>query len=136
MLKIVRVPLSKDLLRAMPEEERALLFLLGYAANQVTMVSKLMIFATNKTAPDAVEQLVTGAQTQMLVRMTIGIISETWEMLRSHFLSRPLAKEYVPRLSPAGQEVLDELKKHFGGSNLLSRLRNSFSFHYPSDKDL
>jgi hypothetical protein len=136
MLQIIRVPLSKKLLRTMPKEDRALVFLLGYAANQVTMVSKLMIFATNRTPPDAVEQLVTGAQTQMLARMTIGVLSETWEMVRTRFLSQPISKDHVTRLSPSGQMVFEELKKHFGSSGLLSRLRNGFAYHYPSTDDL
>src|SRR5712691_3789284 len=103
MLKIVRVPISKDRLRAMPKEERALLFLLGYTANQITMASKLIIFATNKTPTNEIEQIITGAQTQMFARLTIGVISEAWEMLRTRFLRSPMAKDYLPRLSPAGQ---------------------------------
>jgi hypothetical protein len=56
VIEVLRIPLPKDRLRAMPKEERALFFLLGYAANQITLFSKLVTFSVNKTPSDSVEQ--------------------------------------------------------------------------------
>ena len=64
MITVLKVPVSKDRLRAMPEDERALLILLGYVANQINLLSKLVIFSSNKT-PDGVEHALCAAQTQM-----------------------------------------------------------------------
>jgi hypothetical protein len=59
MITVMKIPVSKDRLRAMPEDERALL-ILGYVANQINLLSKLVIFSSNKT-PDGVEQALSGA---------------------------------------------------------------------------
>jgi hypothetical protein len=32
--------------------------------------------------------------------------------------------------------ALADLKKHFGGSNLLSKLRNNVAFHHPYESDM
>lgn len=52
MLKVYRIPIPKDRLRAMPKDERVLFVLLGYASNQISMLQKLLTFAINRT-PDA-----------------------------------------------------------------------------------
>jgi hypothetical protein len=62
MITVLRIPVSKDRLRAMPADERALLILLGYVANQINLLSKLVIFPSNKT-PDGIEQALSGALT-------------------------------------------------------------------------
>jgi hypothetical protein len=136
MIDVIRIVLPKDRLRAMPEEERALFFLLGYAANQINMFSKLVIFSTNKTPSGDAEQKISAAQSQMLARHVIGILDETWKLIGKRFLATPIGKEFGPKLNPVGQTALAELKKHFGGSNLLSKLRNSFAFHHPDESDM
>jgi hypothetical protein len=136
MIDITRIALPKDCLRAMPKEERALFFLLGYAANQINLFSRLVIFSTNKIPTDSVEQRVYSAQTQMLARISIGILDETWKLIGKRFLATPIGREFVPKLHPVGQHALAELKTHFGGSNLLSNLRNQFAFHHPFDTDM
>jgi len=136
MIDVIRVPLPKDRLRAMSKEERALFFLLGYAANQIILFQRLVIFSTNKTPSMEAEQKISGAQSQMLARFSIGILHETWKLISSRFLASPMGKEFAPKLSPAGQAALAELKKHFGGSNLLSKLRNNVAFHHPYESDM
>ena len=77
MITVLKIPVPKDRLRAMPEEERALLILLGYVANQINLLSKLVIFSSNKP-PDGVEHALCAAQTQMLARLAIGVLNEGW----------------------------------------------------------
>jgi hypothetical protein len=133
VIDVIRIPLPKDRLRAMPKEERALFFQLGYAANQITLFSKLVIFSTNKSPSDAVEQYISAAQSQMLARFAIGIIHETWVLIRKRFLESSIGKEFVPKLGLAGKEALKELKKYFERPSLISTLRNNFAFHHPLD---
>jgi len=65
MLDILRLPMPKETLAKMTPEERSLFLLLGYASNQVNVLWKLVIIATNNTPNDSIEQRVSGAQTQI-----------------------------------------------------------------------
>jgi len=115
----------------MPKDERALLLLLGYAANQVSMLQKLLNFATNHTWSFEVEQVATGVQTQMLARLMAGALNEAWILVSTRFIQNPLSRDYLSRLDPGGKQALDALKQLFGRSNLLNAVRNNFAFHYP-----
>ena len=47
-----------------------------------------------------------------------------------------MGKEYQAHLGSQGLEALAKLKSHFGGSNILNRLRNNVAFHHPGDADV
>jgi hypothetical protein len=136
MIRVMQIPLQKERLRAVPKEERTLFLLLGYAANQITMFQKLLIFSSNKTPSETVEQRISAAQTQMLVRFLIGAVHEAWSLIQKRFLGAPPGKEYQDRLNHTGREALDGLKKYFGSSNVLSTLRNNYAYHHPLDGDV
>ena len=134
MIDVIRIPLPKDRLRAMPKEERALFFLLGYAANQITLFSKLVTFSASKTPGDPVEQQLSNAQSLILGRIAIGVLAEAWELIHKRFLGTPIGKEFEPsKLNPTGRAALAILKKHFSRSNILSKIRNNIAFHHPYD---
>ena len=97
------------------------------------MLQKFLNFATNRMPDGEVEQHATGTQTQMLVRLMVGALNEAWELVSSRFIRNRLAKDYLVRLDPAGRTAFDELKRQFGGSNLLDGVRNNYAFHYPKE---
>jgi len=90
MITVKSVRLSKDHLRRLNAEERALLILFGHAANQISVLVKLITFATNGEPLDYVEQCAQAMQTQVLNRLLIGVVHETNELIRRQFLSAPL----------------------------------------------
>jgi hypothetical protein len=45
MIEIYRIAVSKDKSRAMPKDQRVFMLLLGYSANQVSMLQKLTMFS-------------------------------------------------------------------------------------------
>ena len=110
---VLRISVSKDRLRQMPADERALFILLGYAANQLSVFTKLVIFSSNKDGA-GVEQTLSAAQTQMLLRVVIGFLNEAWMLVQNRFLMQPLGKTYIPLLDAGGQAALTKLKKAFG----------------------
>lgn len=119
----------------MPTDERALLILLGYVANQTTLLSKLVIFSSNRT-PAGVEQALCGAQVHMLARLAIGVLNEGWELISKRFLGSPIGRDYRPRLDAVGAAALDQLQKDFGGSNIINKIRSNYAFHHPHDSDV
>jgi hypothetical protein len=135
-LDILRLGVTKDLLRSMAKEERSLFLALGHASNQVSALWKLVIILTNGEAEDPVKQRLEGAQTQVFVRLTIGAMWEAWRLVEDRFLKRLLGREYIPLLDGPAAEALDRLKKRFGKGNGLSTIRNNFAFHHPSIDDI
>ena len=106
MLDILRLPMPKETLSRMIPEERSLFLLLGYSSNQVNVLWKLVIIATNHTPNDPIEQRVSGAQTQILVRLTIGAMWEAWRLVESRFLRTKVGRSYVPLLDTPAREAL------------------------------
>jgi hypothetical protein len=136
VIEITKVPLAKEFLQRLTKEERSLLFLLGYAANKVSMLLKLVIFSSNKIPSHPVEQNISAVQTGMLLRLLIGELSEALRLVHERFLQKPLGKEYLKLLDEVGRNALSGLKDQIGGSGLLSRLRNNYVFHYPKDDEV
>ncbi len=69
MIQVYKIPISKEKLRTMPADERALLLLSGYAANQINFFSKLLRLSTNRDGDTELGQMLLGAQTQMALRV-------------------------------------------------------------------
>jgi hypothetical protein len=131
MLDILQLPMPKDTLAKMTPDERSLFLSLGYASNQVNLLWKLVIIATNHTPENPIEQRVSGAQTQILVRLTIGAMWEAWLLVERGFLKNPIGRDYVPILDKPGQAALERLKKYFASSSL-SKIRNNYAYHHPT----
>jgi hypothetical protein len=127
---------TKDLLMRMTPSERGLFLLFGYASNQVNVLWKLVTIATNETPENPIEQRVSGAQTQILVRLVLGVPWEAWRLVQGRFLGSELGREFVPKLDAQALAALDRLKKAFGGSNMIVAVRNDFSFHYTKTNDM
>lgn len=136
MIDVMALDGAKDLLMKMTPAERGLFLLFGYASNQVNVLWKLVIVATNETPENPIEQRVSGAQTQIVVRLLIGVLFEAWRLVQGRLLGSELGKEFVPQLNGAATAALDRLKKAFGGSNMIAAVRNDFSFHHPKPDDM
>jgi hypothetical protein len=135
-LDILRLGVTKELLRSMAMEERTLFLALGHASNQVNALWKLVIVLTNGDTDDPVKQRLEGAQTQVFVRLTMGAMWEAWRLVEDRFLKRSLGREFVPLLDGPASEALDRLKKRFGKGSGLSTVRNNFAFHHPAIDDI
>jgi len=136
MIQVYRIPVPKERLRAMPKDERVLLLLLGYVANQISMFQKLVIFSFNKEPVHEIEQHASAVQSHLLVRLMVGAVNEGYEVVSTRFLQNRMATDYLPRLDAEGKQALDELKRLFGGSNLLNLVRKNFAFHHPRSDDI
>jgi hypothetical protein len=127
MLDILQLPMTKEVLGNMTPEERALFLLLGYASNQVNALWKVVIVMTNDTPENPIEQRVSGAQTQIFVRLTIGAMHETWLLIERGFLKSKAGREWASSLDAEALAGLDRLKKRFSVSNPLATIRNNFA---------
>src|SRR5690349_11591044 len=119
---------TKEHLLKMTEQERGAFLVFGYAANQVNVLWKMIIASLNRDPTNAVDARVSAAQSQILVRLMIGILWEAWRAVVERFLKSKLGKEYEPLLDEEAKQALEGLKKFFGKKNEIELLRNKFSF--------
>ena len=136
MLDVLQLPMTKEILEKMTVEERGLFLLLGYGSNQVNALWKLVIIATNETPENPIEQRVSGAQTQIFVRLTIGAMHEAWLLIERGLLKSKVGREWATSLDAEAQAALERLKKRFGVSNPLAAIRNNFAFHHPKPEQM
>ena len=69
MIRVRRIEITKEQLRTLPKDERALLLLMGHAMNQIAVLMKLVILSTNEDPADPIEGSVSAAQS-ILHRMS------------------------------------------------------------------
>jgi hypothetical protein len=132
LIQVLRVPVPPDLLRKMTNEERTFLLLMGYAENQISIMYKVLRFSTNFESENKIEQLASANQTQVMLRLLIGIIYEAWiQLVNERFLQR---SNITIKLTQKGEAAVAELRAHLSTSALLGKIRNSFAFHYPDDQ--
>jgi hypothetical protein len=113
-----------------------MLLLVGHAANQLAILTKLVAFSSNWRGYGPVEEAVTAAQTQMFARYSIGVANEAWELIHKRFVSRPLGRDYRTAISDVGKSALEQLCRYFGAQNLISSVRSNFVFHNPHDAEI
>ena len=135
-MELYRVTLTKSSLAALPPAERSLFLLLGHASNEINVLSKLILMATRKNAPPSrIANNVEAGQVCVLLRVLVGQLHEAWELFRKRAqTNRSLHQKYVSQLDADGAAALNNLKRHFGASSPLTKIRDKVAFHY-TDKD-
>jgi len=132
---IHKVTITKEQLSLLSEKERVLFVQIGHLANELTVLAKLLIYAHAESNIDAIRKAYT-MQASVISRVCIGKVFEGWRLLQGSLFASGLSKKYETKLSPAGSEALKKLKKYFGKKNLISEIRNRFSFHNPSFEEV
>ncbi|MGO4869209.1 MAG: hypothetical protein ACLPGW_01125 [Roseiarcus sp.] len=135
-IEIFRVPLSKGQLRAVPVDDRNLLLLASHAVNQMVVPRRLLIFSLNFESKSDIENTLSAAQSQTILRFLFGALAEAWEMVKRPINQRLIGKDYAGAIGPEGVAAYGVLKKHFGESNLLHKLRNTVAYHHPEGDEL
>jgi len=136
MIEIFRVPISKAQLRAIPADERNLLLLASHAVNQLSVLRKILIFSLNYESDSEIENTLSAGQSQTVLRVLFGALAEAWELVKRPINQKLIGKDYIDLIGSDGVAAYEKLKKHFGESNLLHRIRNTLAYHYPHAKEL
>jgi transcriptional regulator with XRE-family HTH domain len=134
-INVYRVPISKEQFQSIPPDQRAVVFVAGHILNQVGVFIKLVQFSTNADPIDPIEERVSAAQSQLILRCLMGVLVEAWEFIRRPVNQRIIGN-YLSGIDDDGRASYDKLKKHFGKSGLLYKLRNTFLYHYPQPAEL
>lgn len=136
MIEVFRIPISKDQLRSIPTDERNLLLLASHAVNQMSVLRKLLVFSLNYESASEIENTLSAAQSQTILRFLFGALAEAWEMTKRPINQKLIGKDFSGLIEAEGIAAYEELKGHFGASNLLHKLRNTIAYHHPSAQEL
>lgn len=132
-MKIQTYTISKQALMDIPAKERDFFLLAGHFANEIIFLSKLLII----TRDQPLEKIPAKAElTQALFvhKILAGKLCEGWQMIRRYYYGTGISKIYNELLAKDVQEAIKKLNRYFGKPNLISKVRNSYSFHYGPEK--
>jgi len=136
MIEVFRIPISKDQLRAISADERNLLLLTSHAVNQISILRRILIFSLNYQSDHKIENMLSAGQSQTILRFLFGALAEAWEMVKRPINQKLIGTDYIKVMDADGIAAYDDLKQHFGESNLLHRLRNTIAYHHPTAQEL
>src|SRR5262245_30465500 len=126
--------LTRKQLDAIPEAERTLIVLLAHAANELSVLAKLLHFSSISLGNHSLLIEARNAQFLALGRLLTGRIYECWQLLQTAFFQTRISKSYEPQFDEKARGALEALKKYFGRTNLIEKIRNKFAFHYEPDQ--
>lgn len=131
-MEVRDIKISKRQLQALPDMERVIVIQFGHICNELSFLNKLLL-TVNHDVTEEIEQRVLNAQATIVIRLYIGKVFEGWRVVEDAYFKSQLSKTMDSALHSKGRESLDRLKQYFGRSNLMSTIRNKFSFHYLSE---
>ena len=99
-----------------------------HAVNQLSVLRKVLIFSQNYKSDSKIENTLSSAQSQTILRFLFGALAEAWELVKRPVNQKLIGKDYIDLIEAKGMAPYDELKKHFGESNLLHKLRNTIAY--------
>ena len=71
-----------------------------------------------------------GGQSQTILRVLFGALAEAWETVKRPVNQKLIGSDYIKSIDPEGVAAYADLKRHFGKSNLLHKLRNGIAVSY------
>lgn len=102
----------------------------------MSVLRRLLIFSLNYDLTSEIENTLSAAQSQTILRFLFGSLAETWEMLKRPVNQSLIGKIYAETIEPEGTASYTKLKRHFGETNLLHKLRNTVAYHHPEGAEL
>ena len=135
-MQLMKIEISKSKIISARKEETIFFIQIGNLLSDLIMLQKLTIFSTNDIATNEITRSAQNLQTLSLLRLQAGKLHEGWELLQKNFFGTGLSKDYEKHLTESEKQSLDNLKRYFGSkTNLISLVRNKFSFHYHTSSD-
>lgn len=128
-MDVYEIKITKAQLQSLPEAERILVLQFGHVCNELSFLNKLLLLVSD-TETKGLEKKAMATQAMIVARLYIGKVFEAWRMIQRDYFGSQLSKTLDAELDEEGKKSLEALKTYFGRNNLLSSIRNDFSFHY------
>lgn len=129
---IYPVRLPKEALDAAPENERLFHFLAGQAANDLNILSKLLL-ANSNDPEDASEPEKAASATigLFLIRQMTSRIYETWKTFSTHYPA--IYRAYEGKWSQECEDAWASITGYFNAKSLIARVRTKVGYHADVD---
>lgn len=131
---IQHVTFSHRQLTALPHAEQLLFVGLARILNDLRYVRTLV-----QTNLDSVKNSSGEARRESLhrlvfsLRLLYGTLNEGWNLTRKCWSRNKLGKTFYERLPQDAKDAYGCLKKYFGNSNYVEKVRNNLAFHYDDE---
>jgi hypothetical protein len=134
-LKCIR--LTKTDLDRIPADERFFYIMAGHFANDVNILSQLLIAAFNsafarpgEVPRDEPHNAAGQAQLFLVLKLLGGRLHEANSLIGSQYFAKGLHKKYENEMSEKARDARGQFSAYFGGdSNVITAIRNKFAFH-------
>ena len=131
-LEIYPVRLSKAALDAAPENERLFHFLAGQAANDLNILSKLLLSNANEVKGSSEpEQAASATIGLFLIRQMTSRIYETWKTFETYFPA--ILRAYEGQWTQESQQAWSSIKSYFSARSLIGQVRIKVGYHADAD---
>jgi len=135
-MKLIRLAFSSRELQAVPAPELFFVIISCLFLNEILILQKFLNASRNND--DRNNEVLRKAhltQDMFLAKLLAGKLFEGWELLQKRFYGNRLSTVYYPLLKPGPKKHLDAIKKYFGKTNAIARVRKQFAFHFGSRDD-
>ena len=132
-MEIQTYTISKQALMDSPGKERDFFLLAGHFANEIIFLIKLLLI-TQALPSEKIPAKAELTQALFVHKILAGKLYEGWQMIRKYYYGTAISKDYNEFLEKEAQEAVKQLNRYFNKPNFISKVRNSYSFHYGPDK--
>ena len=130
-MKLTKVKITKAMLNCLDEREKVLFVQLANMLNEVYILNRMVLlsFKTNSNGTE-VEEWAQHSQSLFFLEILAGKLFEGWELLKRDYFTARLSREYKESLTIVGSDALEELKRYFSNSNIITKVSNQHAFHF------
>jgi hypothetical protein len=129
-----KVRIDGEALRKIALEERVLLLGLLHASNELNVLSKMILLATNTRTKGEIELAGKSLVGLVLIKTFAAKAVEAWALFRRAQNFPDFRDKYLRTDFADLKEVKDWLGSYFGKANLLTKVRDKFGAHYDYDQ--
>jgi len=129
------IMIEKSALEALPKQELSILLGGGKLLNEINIGTKYLTFCINAVdaAEDGLANAVALTVTSFFLRVLAGHVFEAYKYFRKVIRVNELRKSKSNLLDAAFFADVETVQKYFGQTNIVSQMRNKFSFHTDAD---
>lgn len=142
MPELRRIRLTKTDLDRIPADERFFYLMAGHFANDVRILSQLLIAAFNSAfgrpgefSRDQPHNSAGLAQLFLVLKLLAGRLHEASRLIASHYFAKGLDKKYENEMSEKARNARRRFSAYFGGKdNVITSVRKRVAFHHHRDE--